>query len=361
VWRSKLKFKKMVVAIALSIPGASAFACASCGCSLNTDIGTQGMGMTPGWSLDLRYDTLNQNKLRYGTKGISQAQAANTTNGATGAPAEVEGYTQNNYITASLDYNDGENWGLTTVVPFIMRNHMTYGANSDDGTGGFPTGENGYSSKGSGIGDIKLIGRYFGFSEQKDWGLQFGVKLPTGSNSQSAVANSGGTVAVDPGLQRGSGSTDLIGGIYKFGFVNDSENWGYFAQAQYQAAVIVTNVPNSLVGLSSGPSDAPTMSTGGSYRPGNSLNVNIGVNYQGFEKWVPTLQLNVINKRADSGTAADTWATGGTLAYLTPGVLYRLTEQTQVYANLQLPVYQNVNGIQLTPSYIASMGIRVHF
>lgn len=356
-----MKLKTIVVAMALLMSATGVMACASCGCSLNTDIGTQGMGMNEGWTLDLRYDTLNQNKLRYGSKGISQSQAANTTNGATGAPAEVEGYTQNNYITASLDYNNGENWGVTAVIPYILRNHMTYGSNSDEGTGGFPTGENGYSSKGSGIGDIRLIGRYFGWAEQKDWGLQLGVKLPTGNNSQSATANSGGSVAVDPGLQRGSGSTDLIGGIYKFGFVNDSENWGYFAQAQYQAAVIVTNVPSSLVGLSSGPSDAPTVTTGGSYRPGNSLNVNVGVNYQGLENWVPTLQLNVINKRADSGTAADTWATGGTLAYLTPGLLYRLTEKTQIYANLQLPVYQNVNGIQLVPSYIASTGVRVNF
>ena len=357
----QLKFKKIAVAMVFTFQAAGVMACASCGCSLNTDIGTQGMGMTPGWSLDLRYDTLNQNKLRSGTKGISQAQAAKTTNTATGAPAEVEGYTQNNYITASLDYNDGESWGVTAVLPFIKRNHMTYGSNSNEGTGGFPIGENGYSSKGSGIGDVRIIGRYFGLAEQKDWGIQFGVKLPSGSNSQSAAANSGGTVAVDPGLQRGTGSTDLIGGIYKFGFVNDLENWGYFAQAQYQAAVIVTNVPNSLVGLSSGPSDSPTITTGGSYRPGNSLNVNVGVNYQAFEKWVPTLQLNVINKRTDSGIAADTIATGGTLAYLTPGVLYRLTETTQVYANLQLPVYQNVNGIQIVPSYIASMGVRVHF
>jgi len=86
-------------------------ACASCGCSLNTDIGTQGMGMTEGWTLDVRYDTLNQNKLRYGTKSISQSQAANTPNPKTGQNAEVEGYTQNNYLTASLDYNDGESWG----------------------------------------------------------------------------------------------------------------------------------------------------------------------------------------------------------------------------------------------------------
>ena len=73
-----MKIKKIVVAMALVLPAAGAMACASCGCSLNTDIGTQGMGMTEGWTLDVRYDTLNQNKLRYGTKSISQSQAANT-------------------------------------------------------------------------------------------------------------------------------------------------------------------------------------------------------------------------------------------------------------------------------------------
>ncbi len=348
-----MKIKKIVVAMALVLPAAGAMACASCGCSLNTDIGTQGMGMTEGWTLDVRYDTLNQNKLRYGTKSISQSQAANTPNPKTGQNAEVEGYTQNNYLTASLDYNDGESWGVTGVLPYIMRNHSTFGVY--DGSGDLPPapGEGAYSSKTAGIGDMKIIGRYFGFAEQKDWGFQFGVKLPTGSRNQTGTLAVGGPVAVDPGLQAGTGSTDLIAGIYKFGFINDLENWGYFAQAQYQAAVMVQSIPGSLVGVNDNP--------GGTYRPGNAANVNVGVNYQGFEKWVPTLQLNVLNKTADSGTAADTWATGGTLAYLTPGLLYRLTEKTQVYANVQLPVYQNVNGIQLTPSYIASMGVRVFF
>ncbi len=351
-----MKLKKIVIALALSIPSAGAFACASCGCSLNTDIGTQGMGMTEGWTLDIRYDTLNQNKLRYGTKGISQSQAAATTNSKTGEPAEVENYTQNNYVTASLDYNDGERWGVTASLPYIMRNHSTFGNYGDEAGGAsLPApGYGAYSSKSAGIGDMKIIGRYFGFAEQKDWGFQFGVKLPTGARNQTgALSNGGGSVLIDPGLQAGTGSTDLIAGIYKFGYINDSDDWGYFAQAQYQAAVMVQSVPTN--------APSPDGTYGGTYRPGNAANVNIGVNYQGFEKWVPTLQLNVLNKTADSGTAADTWATGGTLAYLTPGVLYRLTDKTQVYANVQLPVYQNVNGIQLVPSYIASMGVRVHF
>ena len=348
-----MKFKKIAVAVAFMLPSVGVFACASCGCSLNTDIGTQGMGMTEGWTLDIRYDTLNQNKLRYGTKGISQSQAAGTLNPKTGNNAEVENYTQNNYVTASLDYNDGESWGVTASLPYIMRNHSTFG-DFPDGEFSASGSDNAYSSKSAGIGDMKIIGRYFGFAEQKDWGFQFGVKLPTGARNQTgALSNGGGSVLIDPGLQAGTGSTDLIAGIYKFGYINDSDDWGYFAQAQYQAAVMVQSVPTN--------APSPDGSYGGTYRPGNAANVNIGINYQGFEKWVPTLQLNVLNKTADSGTAADTWATGGTLAYLTPGVLYRLTEKTQVYANVQLPVYQNVNGIQLVPSYIASMGVRVHF
>ena len=340
-----MKFKKLIVVMALAFPTVSALACASCGCSLNTDIGTQGMGINPGWSVDLRYDTLNQNKLRLGNRSIAQSAAAATGN-------EVENYTQNNYLTASLDYNNGESWGVSAVLPYIIRNHSTFGAFSG-GVTPPEQGDGAYSSKTSGVGDIKIIGRYFGFAEQKNWGIQYGVKLPTGARNQSGALSAGGQTIIDPGLQAGSGSTDLIVGAYQFGFINDSENWGYFSQLQYQAAVMVQSVPTNVPN--------PDGVYGGTYRPGNSMNLNLGINYQGFERWVPTLQLNVLNKKVDSGTAADTYATGGTLAYLTPGLLYRLTEKTQIYANVQLPIYQNVNGIQIVPSYIFSTGVRVQF
>jgi hypothetical protein len=353
-----MKLKKIVVAMALVLPAAGAMACASCGCSLNTDIGTQGMGSSQGWTFDLRYDNLNQNQLRSGTGTISQNQAANTINPKTGSPAEVEGFTQNNYVTASLDYNNGETWGATVVLPYTMRSHMTYGVDGQpvDG-GGWPNGGNGYSSQANGFGDIKIIGRYFGFAEQKDWGFQFGVKLPTGNNSQTAVSPNNQLTNVDPGLQLGTGSTDAIVGVYKFGIIPKTEDWGYFGNVQYQATVKPTNVPSNIAFILNQGASGPSWS----YRPGNALNINVGTNYQGWDKWVPTLQFNYLYKTADSGTAADTWSTGGTLLYATPGILYKVTDQTQVYANVQLPVYQNVNGIQLVPSYIASVGVRVHF
>lgn len=349
-----MRFKKIIVAMAIMLPAAGAMACASCGCSLNTDVGTQGMGSSEGWTVDIRMDMLNQNQLRSGTGTISQGQAVNTINPKTGGLAEVEGYTQNNYLTGSLDYNNGESWGATVVIPYIQRNHMTYGSANSDGSAGWPSGDNGYTSQASGFGDIKVIGRFFGFAEEKDWGLQFGVKLPTGANNQTAPFNNQtvnpGLTVVDPGLQLGTGTTDVILGAYKFGFIPNTEDWGYFANIQYQATVIPTTEPSTPAGPSAG-----------TYRPGNGLNLNVGTNYQGFEKWVPTVQFNYVNKTADSGNAADTWSTGGNLLYLTPGLLYRVSDKTQVYANVQLPIYQNVNGYQLVPTYIASMGVRVRF
>lgn len=351
-----MQLKKKVLAVALTLPSIGAFACASCGCSLNTDIGTQGMGMNGGWTVDVRYDSLNQNKLRSGTKSISQ-QAVNAANPS----AEVENFTQNNYLTGSLDYNNGETWGLTAVVPFIMRTHSTFGAGDGSADGAANANNpsaNGYLSQASGIGDMRLIGRYFGFAEQKDWGLQLGVKLPTGSNSLIVTNNGGTPQGVDPGLQLGTGSTDVILGAYRFGYLPQSENWGYFTNFQFQATVKPTNVPVSIATLNS-------VSNGGtgaaSYRPGNAFNLNVGINFQGYELFVPTLQLNYVNKKVDSGTAADTLSTGGNLVYLTPGALYNVTDQTQVYANVQLPVYQNVNGYQVVPNYIASVGLRLRF
>lgn len=346
-----MKFNKILTIPVLTLLVAKAMACASCGCSLNSDLGTQGMGSNQGWSFDLRYDYLNQNQLRSGTSTISPGVAVNTVNPRTGSLAEVEGYTRNNYVTTSLDYNNGEAWGVSVLLPFIQRDHLTYGSADPLNGGGWPDGTNGYSSQASGFGDTRIIGRYFGFSEQKNWGLQFGVKLPTGNNSQTAPSANGGLAAVDPGLQLGTGSTDLIAGVYRFGHIQGSEDLGYFGNIQFQAAVDPKSTPTNIDALGAG----------GSYRPGNSLNVNAGVNYHGFENWVPTLQFNFLDKRSDSGTAADTWSTGGTLLYLTPGVLYTASQDTQLYANVQVPLYQNLNGIQLAPTFVGSVGVRVHF
>jgi hypothetical protein len=91
------------------------------------------------------------------------------------------------------------------------------------------------------------------------------------------------------------------------------------------------------------------------------VNINGGLRYEGFDGIKPTLQINSRFVQKDSGDAADTFSTGGTLVYVTPGFIVPINESLSVYSSLQIPVYQNVNGIQLTPSYIFSLGAHLNF
>jgi hypothetical protein len=328
---------KVFAALASAFAPGAVFACASCGCSINSDWSVQGLSSASGWSLDVRYDYLNQNQLRSGTKKISAVAAANSVNSATGGPAEVEQFTRNNYLTASLDYNDGKSWGVNFVLPYIDRTHSTLGTGSDGST--FDPANGAYGSSGSGIGDMRVLGRYFGFTDQRNFGIQFGLKLPTGKTDQ--VSNFGNPQPVDPGLQRGTGTTDAILGAYYFD--NLGADWDYFALVIGQVAANQSEM------------------AGGTYRPGNNAIANLGVRYHGFESVIPTLQLNARHAAIDSGAAADAFATGGTVAYLTPGAIFLASEKTAVYTNVQLPVYQKLNGIQLAPKFIFSVGARFAF
>lgn len=339
--------KKLIASTTLSLLAAfsspHALACASCGCSLNSDWGTLATAGEPAWSVDVRYDRLDQNQLRSGTSTISPASAAQVINPTTGQPAEVERYTNNSYLTTTLDYNQGDTWGVSLVLPYISRTHSTLGTGSDGVTLG--SGSGGYDSGISGMGDIRLIARYYGFTEDRNWGVQYGVKLPTGYSGQLA---SDGVTPVDPGLQLGTGTTDLILGVYYLGEVSTTVD--YFAQAQYQFA------------LSYGYYNAGSpATTPGSYRPGDSLNLTAGVRYHGWDGMVPELQVNARQVATDTGTAADRYSTGGTLVYLTPGVNVPIDDKLMLRVNVQLPIYQNLNGIQLTPTAIYSVGVLYRF
>ena len=331
---------KFVVALAATSVTSAALACASCGCTLSSDWGAQGLSSQVGWSIDVRLDALNQDQLRSGTGTISAANAGQVINPSTGNPAEVEKFTNNRYLTTTVDYNQGDTWGVTFTIPYIDRNHSTLGTGSDGANPG-PNGDS-YDSQSAGLGDVRVVGRYFGFSEAKNFGIQLGLKLPTGATSQMS---NDGSIPVDPGLQLGTGTTDLILGAYYFDNLN--QNWDYFLQAQFQSALANGYMSNG--------------GNGGSYRPGDSVNLTGGLRYHGFESFTPEVQINARNANIDSGTVADTYATGGTLVYLTPGVSIPVTENLSIHTNLQIPIYQNLNGIQLAPTSIFSIGASFKF
>ncbi len=322
--------------LSLLLISADAMACASCGCTLNSDWSSQQFSYTPGLKLDLRYDYLNQDQLRSGHNKISPDVASQIVND--GNPQEVEKYTRNNYLTLGLDYSTTRDWGVNVQVPYIDRQHSTLGTASDGFTAGPGGGQ--YDSHTRGLGDIKVIGRYQGFTPQCNFGVLYGVKLPTGSYTETGTSTdptAPGPAPIDRGLQPGTGTTDAImGAFYSNGIGQD---WDYFTQVLYQHA----------------------LNSKEEYRPGDGFNLNIGLRYAGFTAVSPLLQMNYRYVKHDTGANADQISTGGTLVYVSPGVSVAISTKVSVYGFYQLPVFQDVNGVQLAPHYVASVGVRYAF
>ncbi len=311
---------KILLALVATLPSAAVFACASCGCSLSSDWDSQGISSGAGVRFDLRYDNLNQNQVRSGTGAV----------GVWPVPGhEQELYTRNQYVTVGIDYSPSQNWGLNLLLPYIDRSHATNGMAFDGSDAG--------TSHTQSVGDAKLIVRYTGLREEGNTGLQFGLKLATGSHTQTFSA---GAIAGDPldrGLQPGSGTTDAILGLFHFASL--SQNWDYFGQATAQL---------------------PLNSSDG-FKPGRALNLNAGFRYLGLDAIVPQIQVNARISAKDSGVNASPDDSGGKTIYLSPGLSFGVGEKTKVYGFVQLPIYQNLNGYQLAPKTTFSVGTRFEF
>ena len=296
-------------------------ACGACGCTLHSDWATQGYAVQPGFRFDLRYDYFNQDQLRTGTKSVDRNSFEIPNE------MEIQEKTINRNLTATLDYSPNADWGVTLLVPVFNRYHVTIAEGDTDPT----------FSKGNGLGDVRVLGRYQGFSEDHAFGVQFGLKLATGDTKQTFNAGAQAGEALDRGLQLGTGTTDLLLGCYAFG--NLATDWGCFGQVLFQK---------------------PTGEKDG-FKPGDGLNANVGVRYTGHAGFTPHLQLNIRAEGRESGINADIDNSGATLVYLSPGVTFNLSPACQVYAFAQVPVAQRVNGLQIEPRWSASVGMHWSF
>jgi hypothetical protein len=71
----------------------------------------------------------------------------------------------------------------------------------------------------------------------------------------------------------------------------------------------------------------------------------------------PQLQLNTRWESREHGSEADRRNSGGVFVHVSPGLTAELTSRTRAFVFVQLPVYQRVNGQQLEPYWILSVGL----
>jgi hypothetical protein len=338
----RLAPRAAIGAIALVSP-LPAWACATCGCTLSADA-AMGYSATSGWRLNLEYDYINQDELRSGTHIANGAQVVNQPSDPTLGGGEIEHATLNRYFTIGLTYSPSAAWHFDLRVPYIERDHSTFGQQQQPYTPSETAPDQLSSARVSGLGDARLIATYQGFLPTHNFGVQLGVKLPTGGYGTRVDFASGPAAgsALDASLQAGTGSTDVIVGTYYYQPI--SQDFDAFINGQFQSAV--THAPSQ---------------PGGDYRPGNSATVSFGLRYENNPRWIPGLQVNVLHRAADQGALADTTDTAGTVAYLSPGLTVRAGRRLHVYGFVQVPIYSNLDGYQLFPHWTASAGLSYAF
>jgi hypothetical protein len=319
---------------------AAANAHASCGsafCPIDTHWDAQGLTHNEGLSLDLHYSWAKADRLRAGSNRIS-ADAPS----ASGEELEDK-RTINQILSADVEYAINPRWNIAVGIPLVIRDHT----HTLDSTTGAAIEQ---QAKFSQLGDIRVVGKYKLDSGNpfSGSGIRFGLKLPTGDINKTMSPNDPADPATPYPLERssqpGTGSTDLILGAYRYSGTPGSA-WNWFISGEAQAPI----------------------DTRDAYRPGKTLNLNLGLSSTLSSSASALLQLNTQHRGRDTGANANP-ASGGYSINLSPGLSVAVAAQTRVYGFLQVALRQYANtdpavpgSGQLTAPWSLALGINHHF
>ncbi|GBG15423.1 TonB-dependent receptor [Novimethylophilus kurashikiensis] len=310
-----MKSRLLPAAVMLAVSTPVFAHCGGAFCTLNTNWDTQGVWDKPGVRIDLRAEYIDLDQLREGTHKTGPAGVVDT---------HDEVRTLNRNFIGTLDYSFSPEWGVSLRVPLMNRYHNHIFNNA--------AGPESETWRFTEIGDIQAVARYAFYQGMNDTaGVRFGLKLPTGSISQS-----NGSEKAERSLQPGTGSTDGVLGLY-YNRREGAANW--FVQGTWQQVIHERD----------------------DFRPGRQLALDAGVSYAATPDWSLMLQVNAQHKSRDSGANAEAEDSGGRYVFLTPGVSYKASKDIQVYGFIQKPIYQDVNGVQLTADWSAAMGVSMQF
>jgi hypothetical protein len=320
------RFAGRALSLALASLVCTHDAAASCGaafCMVNTNWNMQGFAPEPGLRLDLRFEYIDQDQPRTGSREIGF--------GAIRRHHDELRTINRNYI-ATLDYTFNRAWGIAATLPVVDRSHVHI-----HNHGGAQLREQWDFAR---AGDVSVLARRQWMSENPQtpsvafYGVNFGVKVPTGEYD---VRNGNGDVA-ERSLQPGTGTTDaLLGAFYSQVLPAQASSW--FVQAIWQMP----------------------LNTRDGYQPGRRVSLDVGYRYEATDRVGLMLQVNTLYRSRDSGREAEPDETGGRFVFLSPGASFALTKAMQVYAFFHKPLYQHVNGVQITADWSAVAGVNVRF
>jgi hypothetical protein len=310
---------------ALSItwnPDAGA-SCGSAFCAVNTNWNLRGLAAEHGWRLDLRYEYIDQDQPMSGSRRVAVGQIPQH---------HDEVRTVNRNYIGTLDYTFDDRWGVAVTLPVSDRAHTHIHNHHGD-----TLTEQWDYTRG---GDVRVLGRHQWHAEDAQrmslgfYGFNFGLKLPTGEHD---LRNAAGALA-ERTLQPGTGTTDLLLGGYYNGVMPAADS-SWFVQGLWQMP----------------------MNSRDDYRPGQRLTLDAGYRYEATDRVGVMLQVNALRRERDGGAQAEPANSGGTFLFLSPGASYAVAKSTQLYAFVQKPLHQYVNGVQLAADWSVVLGVSTRF
>jgi hypothetical protein len=275
------------------------WACA-CGCGV-FEVGTaslypQGTGGTVWFEYDYMNQYLNWHATEVASAGKNNDRILRT-----------------HFTTMGAQYMFNRDWGVELQLPYWYRYFKSTNDSGDITRTNFNS-----------IGDISLMGMYTGLSEDMSLGLLGGLKVPSGWWTYPHA---------DRDTQIGTGSTDLLFGGYKLGtlpFSLAGRPFSWYGQAFYDLPVFTQD----------------------HYKPGREFDGAVGSSYDFgafgvLKETAPMLSLKLSDRVRDSQSQASPQNTGYTRLLLAPGGEIKINV-IRLYGDVEFPLFQNMNGNQVT-------------
>ena len=188
-----------------------------------------------------------------------------------------------------------------------------------------------------GLGDVVVMGRYALMRQKEgDWlNLAFGagLKLPTGdSDAKNGPPYSAAHKYLGPGAQLGTGSWDPK---FELGATR------FFGRSRVDAHFMYTI-----------PGDGSHKS-----RKGNQFKYNFGYGFALNKYFDLELELNGVDQRRHVYDGSENPSTGGHTIYITPGIHWKISDNSHLSLGVPVVVYRNLNGYSATPDRASRYGL----
>ncbi len=236
-----------------------------------------------------------------------------------------------NNVSLKVDYVINPRWSISANLPLVYQSRKTV---SEEQTS-------------LGIGDLNLLTQYKLYhNENIKLFLAGGLELPTGVTTHKGPSG----IFLSPDMQSGSGSIDVVLGTtlfrenFIFPFLSTSLELLYRRNGKNSGFASTDNFPGRRFGF------------------GDEWISTIGFHYQiigarGF--FTPDVQFKYRNSTANIEQQTSAPNSGGDWISLPLGFTYHPNETKSIRIYTEIPLYQNIEGLQITTDF--TIGIQAKY